>query len=207
MIKPSAALAPVTNVMATAVLVLAAVLALVPNTLSGQDTNKKDSGKNDDFSVTVHGPQTDAGLIVSARATAKELGLPLYPGAMPHKEKDDDSPAANLGLWGNSFGFKLVVLKMESKDSPQKVAEYYRKALAKYGPVLDCTNHSETPHPKDDKSNALTCGDDKPDKGGMLFKAGTKAKQHIVGVQPDGPGALFQLVYLEDRSSEKKEPA
>ena len=207
MIKPSAAVAPVTNIMATAALVLAAVLVLVPNTLSGQGTNKKDSGKNDDFSVTVHGPQTDAGLIVSARATAKELGLPLYPGAMPHKEKDDDSPAANLGLWGNSFGFKLVVLKMESKDSPQKVAEYYRKALAKYGPVLDCTNPSETPHPKDDKSNALTCGDDKPDKGGMLFKAGTKAKQHIVGVQPDGPGTLFQLVYLEDRSSEKKEPA
>jgi hypothetical protein len=207
MIKPSAALAPVTNVMATAAFVIAAVLVLVPNTLSGQDTSKKDSGKNDDFSVTVHGPQTDAGLIVSARATAKELGLPLYPGAVPHKEKDDDSPAANLGLWGNSFGFKLVVLKMESKDSPQKVAEYYRKALAKYGPVLDCTNPSETPHPKDDKSNALTCGDDKPDKGGMLFKAGTKAKQHIVGVQPDGPGTLFQLVYLEDRSSEKKEPA
>src|SRR5690349_6208593 len=155
MIKPS--VAPVTNVMATAALVLAAVLVLVPNTLSGQDTSKKDSGKNDDFSVTVHGPQTDAGLIVSARATAKELGLPLYPGAMPHKEKDDDSPAANLGLWGNSFGFKLVVLKMESKDSPQKVSEYYRKALAKYGPVLDCTKPSATPHPTDDKSNALTC--------------------------------------------------
>lgn len=207
MIKPSAAAARVTNVMATAAFVLAAVLAFVPNTLNGQDTSKKDSGKNDDFSVTVHGPQTDAGLIVSARATAKELGLPLYPGAIPHKEKDDDSPAANLGLWGNSFGFKLVVLKMQSKDSPQKVAEYYRKALAKYGPVLDCTNPSETSHPKDDKSNALTCGDDKPDKGGLLFKAGTKAKQHIVGVQPDGPGTIFQLVYLEDRSSEKKEPA
>src|ERR1700751_1182846 len=200
MIKPSAAVAPVTNIMATAAFVISAVLVLVPNTLSGQDTSKKDSGKNDDFTVTVNGPQTDAGLMVSTRATAKELGLPLYPGAMPHKEKDDDSPAANLGLWGNSFGFKLVVLKMESKDSPQKVAEYYRKALAKYGPVLDCTNPSETPHPKDDKSNALTCGDDKPDKGGMIFKAGTKAKQHIVGVQPDGPGALFQLVYLEDRS-------
>lgn len=187
---------------------LIAWLVLPPNPLAAQDTKtKKDPGKNDDISVTVHTPQTDAGLILSARATAKELGLPLYPGAVPHKEKDDDSPGANLGLWGNSFGFKLVVLKMESKDSPLKVAEYYQKALAKYGKVLDCTNAAATPHEGNDKSNALVCGDDKPEKGGMLFKAGTKARQHIVGVQPNGPGTLFQLVYIEDRGSEKKEPA
>ena len=183
---------------------IAALLTLGSNALNAQDADKK---TNDDISVTVHTPQTDAGLILSARATAKEVGLPIYPGATPHKEKDDDSPAANLGLWGNSFGFKLVVLKMESKDSPKKIAEFYQKALTKYGTVLDCTNAAETPHTKDNKSGAITCGDDKPDKGGMLFKAGTKAKQHIVGVQPGASGTLFQLVYVEDHSSEKKEPA
>src|SRR2546429_6660796 len=41
-------------------------------------------------------------------------------------------------LWGNSFAFKLAVVTLDSNDSPQKVATFYKKALAKYGTVLDC---------------------------------------------------------------------
>jgi hypothetical protein len=40
----------------------------------------------------------------------------------------------------------------------------------------------------------------------MLFKAGTNEKQHIVGVQPNGAGVVFQLLYVEARG-EKKNPA
>jgi len=180
---------------------LATIFGLAPSGLQAQDAQKS---KDKDFSVTVQGPDTDAGLIVSARATAKEVGMPIYPGATPHKDPDkNDSSAANLGLWGNSFGFKLVVLKLESKDAPKKVADYYQKVLAKYGPVLDCTNAPPSQENDDEKSAKLTCGDDKPDKGGMLFKAGTKEKQHIVGVQPNGSGTIFQLLYVEARGEKK----
>jgi|HubBroStandDraft_6_1064221.scaffolds.fasta_scaffold62936_2 hypothetical protein len=184
---------------ALAGIVLAGIIPLAV----GQE--QKDNSKDKDFSVTVQGPNTDAGLIVSARATAKEVGLPIYPRSTPYKEqnKDDDSPAAKLGLWGSSFGFKLVVLKMESKDAPRKIADYYTKALAKYGTVLDCTN-APPQQEKDEKK--LTCGDDKPDPGGMLFKAGTAEKQHIVEVLPKGNGAQFKLLYVEARG-EKKKPA
>lgn len=179
---------------------LAGAFGLGSNALRAQDAQKP---KDKDFSVSVQGPNTDAGLIVSARATAKEVGLPIYPGATPHKDPDkDDSSAANLGLWGNSFGFKLVVLKMESKDAPRKIADYYQRMLAKYGPVLDCTN-APAQESDSEKSAKLTCGDDKPDKGGMLFKAGTKEKQHIVGVQPNGTGTIFQLLYIEARGEKK----
>ena len=173
----------------------------------GQEKAQKDISKDKELSVTVQGPETDVGLIVSARATAKEVGLPIYPGSIPHKDqdKDNDSPAAKLGLWGTSFGFKLVVLKMESKDAPRKVADYYQRALAKYGTVLDCTNATR-PQAKDENSEKLTCYDDKPEAGGMLFKAGTKEKQHIVGIQPNGTGAVFQLLYIEARGA-KKNPA
>jgi len=95
---------------------------------------------------------------------------------------------------------------MESKDTPRKVADYYQKALAKYGTVLDCTNANRPQQGKDDNSEKLTCGDDKPEPGGMLFKAGTNEKQHIVGVQPKGTGVVFQLLYVEARG-EKKKPA
>lgn len=192
---------------ALAGIALAGITALAAISLMGQEKAQKDTSKDKELSVTVQGPETDAGLIVSARATAKELGLPIYPGSMPHKDqdKDNDSPAAKLGLWGTSFGFKLVVLKMESKDAPRKVADYYQKALAKYGTVLDCTNAARPQRAKDENSEKLTC-DDKPETGGMLFKAGTKEKQHIVGVQPNGTGTVFQLLYVEARG-EKKNPA
>lgn len=186
---------------------LAGIMAIAAISLMGQEKAHKDTSNDKELSVTVQGPETDAGLIVSARATAKEVGLPIYPGSIPHKDqdRDNDSPAAKLGLWGTSFGFKLVVLKMESKDTPRKVADYYQRALTKYGTVLDCTNATQ-PLAKDQNSEKLTCDDDKPEAGGMLFKAGTKEKQHIVGVQPNGTGAVFQLLYIEARGA-KKNPA
>jgi hypothetical protein len=193
---------------ALAGIALAGITALAAISLLGQERVQKESSKDKELSITVQGPETDAGLVVSARATAKEVGLPIYPGSIPHKDqdKDNDSPAAKLGVWGTSFGFKLVVLKMESKDAPGKVADYYQKALAKYGTVLDCTNAVQSQQVKDENSKKLTCGDDKPETGGMLFKAGTKEKQHIVGVQPNGTGTVFQLLYVEARG-EKKNPA
>ena len=193
---------------ALARIALAGITAIATNSLWAQEKAQKDTSKDKEFSVTVQGPETDAGLIVSARATAKEVGLPIYPGSISHKDQnqDNDSPAAKLGLWGTSFGFKLVVLKMESKDTPRKVADYYQKALAKYGTVLDCKQAARPQQAKDERSEKLTCGDDKAEAGGMLFKAGTNEKQHIVGVQPKGTGVVFQLLYVEARG-EKKKPA
>jgi hypothetical protein len=144
-----------------------------------------------------------AGLTMAGDAEAKDVGLPLYPGARRHRDKDEDSPGLNFGLWGGGSGVKLAVLKMESDDSPEKIADYYKKKLSKYGKVLDCSHPSpaDTAANKDDKedkdnSKPLTCGDDRPDKGGLLFKSGTKADQHIVAIQPAPHGSLFQLVYV-----------
>lgn len=146
-----------------------------------------------------------AGIYFNAEADAKDVGLPMYPGARPHKEKDNDSESAKMGLWGSSFAFKVAVLKLESNDSPERVAAFYKKALAKYGAVLDCREASSQTSEKggSKSSKQLTCEDDKPKPGEMEFKAGTKEKQHIVGIQPNGSGSLFQLVYVESPDSDK----
>lgn len=181
--------------------VLCGVMSLGGLCAAGQEKDK--SGVN--VTVTGKDGKDAGGLVISAQATAKEAGLPLYPGSRPHKDEKNDSSAAKLGLWGSTFGFKLVVLKMESNDSPEKVAAFYQKALGKYGKVLDCTNNPPGTDDKDKKSGSheLTCQDDRPDPGGRMFKAGTKEKQHIVGITPNGTGSLFQLVYLEARDEEK----
>ena len=135
------------------------------------------------------------GIIISSKASAENVGLPLYAGSKPHKDNSDDSAAARLGLWGGGSGFKLAVLKMQTTDSPEKVAAFYKSALAKYGKVLDCSNPppDSAPSKNDD---VLTCGGDKPEKGSMLFKSGTKEKQHLVGIQANGQGTIYQLVAL-----------
>ena len=146
-----------------------------------------------------------AGVVFSKQATPKEVGLPVYPGAKLHKDEKDDSSSVHMGIWGGTFGFKLAVMKMESNDAPEKIAEFYKKALAKYGTVLNCSEGSQKNGGKD--SNKLQCDDDKPEKGGMVFKAGTKEKQHVVAVQANGQGSLFQLVYVEARGDdEDKKP-
>src|SRR5947209_18351610 len=91
--------------------------------------------KPDKDSASGKGSQ-GAGIYFDAEASAKDVGLPIYPGARPHKEKDDDSTSAKFGLWGGSFGLKLAVLKLESNDSPQKNAVFYKKTLVKYVTVM-----------------------------------------------------------------------
>jgi hypothetical protein len=156
-------------------------------------------------------PQSDndkdgIGFNLGQNTSAKDVGLPLYPGSRRHKDDANDSSALNMGLWGGSSGFKLFVLKMETSDSPEKVAAFYRKALAKYGTVLDCSNAqpSDNAAPDDNKkksSKALTCEDEKPKPGEISLKSGTKAKEHAVGIQPQAAGTLYQLVYVETRGT------
>jgi hypothetical protein len=173
--------------LSTAVLLGLLCAAVLP--LRAQDKkNSKDQG--------------DAGLILSTHATAKEVGLPIYPGARPHNDEDENSQAVKMGLWGTSFGFKLVVLKLESDEAPDKIAAFYQKELARYGKVLNCTDAPSTSEEKGKSSKELTC-DEKPEKGGQEFKAGTKEKQRVVGIQPNGKGTLFQLVYVEARGEHK----
>ena len=146
------------------------------------------------------------GAVFSGKASAEDVGLPLYPGSKPHKDESDDSQAARLGLWGGGSGFKLALVKMDAGDSPELVAAFYKKALSKYGKVLDCSNSStvQSDGEKKGSSKSLTCGDDKPEKGGMLFKSGIKEKQHIVAIQPHGQGSFYQLVALSNWGNEDK---
>jgi hypothetical protein len=170
-------------------------LAALP--LGAQD--KKDSGKNDSDT-----DQEGFGIVASKRAGAKDVGLPMYPGAREHKDKSDDSPAIKFGLWGGNSGFKLAVLKLESNDGPEKVAAFYRKALAKYGKVLDCRGSAQAADQKTkgSSSNELGCEDDQPENGELVLKAGTKQEEHIVGIKTRDGITLFQLVYVMTRGSE-----
>ena len=144
------------------------------------------------------------GLVASKDVSAKDVGLPLYPGAkLAQKDKNGD-PSAQIGLWAGDTGFKLVILKLESADSADKISNFYRGALAKYGKVLDCTSSKSADTSKHDtKARELTCEDDH-DSDGIVLKSGTKDKQHIVGIETKGDKRLIQLIYLIDQERDNR---
>jgi hypothetical protein len=171
---------------------LAATLAFAQDT-STPDKDKTSSGKS-------------VGFILSEDVTAKDVGLPIYPGAQRRKDTTDDSSALQMGLWGGSSGFKLVVLKLESDGSPEKIAAFYRKALARYGQVLDCGKAAAKPEKTESHhANHIECEDDRPAAGGFALKAGTKQNQHVVAVEPSGKHTNISLVYLWTPKSESNE--
>jgi hypothetical protein len=180
---------------ATLILVSALFLGLPLIAQDQSPDQSKDTGTKNHNSI---------GFVASDEAGPEEVGLPAYPGSKPYHEKDDDSTSANLGLWGGAFGFKLAVMKLESADSPEKVAAFYHKALSRYGSVLDCTHSTPGESKKSSSSQELTCEDDKPESGGMLFKSGTKSNLHAVGIEPFGKGTRVQLVYMMAHGSDSK---
>jgi hypothetical protein len=141
-------------------------------------------------------------LHVGKDADAQKAGLPLYPGARPKHEEDNEP--FNLGILTESFGLKLIVARYESDDPPAKVIAYYRDKLQKYGKVLACDSQNDNggSHADDDQelSKPLTC---KGANSGPVreLKVGTEGNAHIVAIDPrdDGKGTIFSVVYLHRR--------
>jgi hypothetical protein len=164
----------------------ALILAAFP--LAAQDKKDSDPNKQDSDSI---------GFIASKNATPKEIGLPLYPGSRRHKDDSNDSSSIQLGAWGGSSGFKLLVLKMDSDAPPDKVTAFYRKALSKYGKVLNCSDATD----RNRSSDGLDCESDHADKDETVLKSGTKDATHIVSIKSNGSGSVYDMVYVEAKGS------
>ena len=94
----------------------------------------------------------------------------------------------------------MVALEYESDASPDKLIDFYRDQLKRYGNVLEChtsshldvnTNLSENTR---SDSHGLTC--DSANGNNVELKVGTKENQHIVAVESEGRGSKFSLVYV-----------
>lgn len=156
-------------------------------------------GNSQDKSLDVRSSVGD--LHVGPDADAKKVGLPLYPGAHP-KHEEDNNPL-NFGILTESFGMTLVVAKYESNDPPAKVLDFYREKMKKYGKVVECRGDSDH-HDSEDEGQ----GGSKPvkcegDNSGPVreLKVGTEDNARVVAIEnPDSPkGTIFALVYVHTR--------
>jgi len=134
------------------------------------------------------------GLHASDNANVGQIGLPFYPGAQRRHDKEGESPAANFGLWGGSFGIRLVVIKYRSDDPLNKVSEFYRDAMARYGPVLDCSHIDATPKSVGD--DPVTCDKDDTKPGQVTLKVGRDSDQRVVSLKSAHGETQFDLLRI-----------
>ncbi|MGA2887181.1 MAG: hypothetical protein ABSE51_03965 [Terracidiphilus sp.] len=142
------------------------------------------------------------------QTTAADLGLPVYPGAEMVKDNDNHK-SADVHLGFGEWEMRVKAVSYETSDSKEKVTEFYKKALGRYGDVITCQGNSPVGTPAA-TSEGLTCNDDKSpkvqinssdyglDKRGLQLKAGSKRHQHILGFEESGASnTRFALVALD----------
>ena len=130
--------------------------------------------------------------------TPADTGLAQYPNSRLKEKSGDDTNSANVDMSFGPFGMKVVAATFITPDSPDKVLEFYRKEMSKYGRVLECKGDI------DDKGDELVCSGSKRHMGDDEIELGTgnKQRRHIVGVKPRGGETEFSLVYLQLRGKE-----
>ena len=157
-------------------------------------THDKESGKKDD--VDIHTPFGSLS-VREGQTDVKDTGLALYPGAQPKKDAGDEHHSANVNISSSLFGLKVVAMKFESSDSPDKVLAFYRKDMGKYGNVVDCTGGFNMNFHHRDKDAEVTCdGHDSDHEYKEELKVGTENNQRIMAIKPSGNGSVFSLVYV-----------
>lgn len=132
----------------------------------------------------------------------QSMGLPAYPGAVLVK-KDNDHGAADVNMNFGNFHLRVKAASYRTTDSPDKVEAFYRKALGRYGDVIQCSNDRPVGEPTH-TAEGLTCDNDKKHVSinddmsrKMELKAGSKQHQHIVAINPEGTGTKLGLVALD----------
>jgi hypothetical protein len=127
--------------------------------------------------------------------------------------KDDDK-SADIQMGFGEWELRVKVVKYATPDSKDKVAAFYKKALARYGDVIACQDNAPVGTPAV-TAEGLACADDKKgphvqvdasgesygyhsSHGGFELKAGSKRHQHIVAFESSAPGRTrFALVSLD----------
>jgi hypothetical protein len=179
---------------------LSAVVALLALFLLG--CSVREEHKDGEKKVEIRTPV--ANLKINTDASPEDTGLPLYPGARRKPGDGNDKHAANLSLYGASFGFRLAVVEYESDDAPEKILAFYKDKMKSYGDVLECRNsgYISMSEAGDDDADKLTCGKREHHGDAVELKVGSPSRQRIMAVKPRGSGSEFALVYLQTRGKD-----
>jgi len=146
------------------------------------------------------------------QVSAADIGLPLYPGAQEATDGDKHK-SADVHMGFGEWELRVKAASYSTTDSQDKVTDFYRKALGRYGDVIAC-EHSKAVGTPTATSEGLSCSDEghpnvnvnshgenygyQSGSNGFELKAGSKRHQHIVGFESTHTGETrFSLVALD----------
>ena len=176
--------------------------------LSGCSIEKKGNNGNEDVKV-----ETPFGgvKVKTNDAVLAETGIPVYPGATPYKQEKDPG-AADVDMSFGSFHLRVKAVAYQTPDTPEKVRDFYLKALAaRYGDVIECRGKETVGKPTRTK-DGLTCEDhnqgkveigEVTNKSEFQLKTGSPGHQHIVAVERRSDGTKLGLIALDLPIDEK----
>jgi len=183
---------------------LAVATSLSVLVLSGCRIVDHKDGKNDNVAIST--PFGSMQVKTNDDADASAIGLAVYPGATPVKEKGDDNSSADVNMSFGDFHLGVKAASFQTGDSTDKVMEFYRKDLGRYGDVIECKGDHPIGTPTR-TSQGLTCNDkdghgsvhgsvnvDSEDE--VELKAGSETRVHVVGIKPKDGGTRIGLVML-----------
>ena len=183
-----------------------ALTLLLPLAACRVESHKGDKGDND---VAITTPLGGMSVKTDSASVSKKVGLPLYPGAVLEKKKDNDSGSADVDMNFGAFHLRVLALGFDSTDSPAKISDFYKKALSQYSDVITCRHKQPVGLPvktglgltcTDDNhvsTKGKTRGDDDDDADETELKSGSPSRQHIVSLKSSGDGTHFGLIALE----------
>ncbi len=161
--------------------------------------NNKQGDRND---VRIATPFGGAQVKTNDPDVLAAIGLPGYPGAtLVHKDNGDkdNTGAADIHFSFGSFQFRVKAASYRTPDNPEKVLDFYRKALERFGSVIQCRDGKAVGTTLR-TAEGLTCSDDDhkgDDDSRYTLKAGSRKHQHIVAISEEGGGSKFALVALD----------
>jgi hypothetical protein len=163
-----------------------------------------DKGKNgEDKTVRIDTPL--GGLHVrSDQTTAADLGLPLYPGAHVTPDKDGDK-SADVHLGFGQWQMRVEVVSYNTPDPKDKVVDFYRNAMSRFGDVIECQGNHATGK-LSMTSEGLSCNEESrgtvnvngvDTNSGFTLRAGSRRHQHIFALKSSDEGTRFALIELQ----------
>lgn len=150
----------------------------------------------------------DLAIHANSDVSPADIGLPAYPGATPAHKHGDDKAAFDIGFSYGDTHFRMRGISYDSDDSPGRILDFYRKALGRYGDVLEC-DHGRPVGSLTVTSSGLRCSDRK--NGDHLnidghidsskdhdLRAGSPEEFRIVGInESESQSARFVIMYVK----------
>jgi hypothetical protein len=166
------------------------------------DTHQNSDGKD----VKIETPFGGMRVKTNQPDVTQDIGLQAYPGAQPAKKDNgnDDNESANVDMSFGGFQLRVKTAAFRTGDAPAKVEAFYRDGLKRYGDVIECQDGRAVGKPVRtaeglgcEKNEGVHVQKERQHSSKVELRAGSKAHQHLVEIDPEGSGTKFGLVALD----------